>query len=818
MWSVDLFRSMPKPICRGTSPFSILRWIGFSLCVGLHAEQVVFTEIHYNPSVGMPEFIEVSNNTSTIFDIAAWKLKGGVDYTFPAFSEGNPKASFLKAFERILLSPLSESALRQAYPSIPDGIRIFGPWQGNLNNRGERISVENKNGTLICEVSWNDRGLWPTEADGTGHSLVLRNPNHFIDDYRNWTFSAKPGGTPGGPVVDISEQDPTRGILNLTEAHLEDGLVTWVEVHNAGQDAIDLSDFWIASKNDFSDKVVLDGSLSAGGWMAFDCSFALEKNGEVSLYLIREEGTVLEAVVLKRLGSETGFEKFPPSIGEWYRVDASSKALPNNPVRETSIVINEIMMDPPSDQSSGEFIELYNKGDEAVSLAGWEFTDGVDYTFPSGTVIEPGAYLVVAHDQNHLKQIYGTIPVIGNYSGTLANAGEYLRLEDARGNLVDSVHYQVQGDWPDWTNGGGSSMELVNPEMDNSKASAWRDSDESAKSEYFIFSFTSTYEEWDSQNQDNASDYKELHMFLTGDGEVIIDKLSLQKDGTGANLIDNVDKEAVDGNGSTGWLCQGNHHKSHVDEQGRLHVISTGHGDNRANRIENDMLKVNKGDEVTITFHAKWVRGRSRLIVQSWDHSIGSDALLHIPDNLGSPGVRNSRYSEKPLPQVNSILHSPPVPKTSGKVTITAQVNSVNQLTKVEVVYRPDNSRANATWETLEMNDDGVTPDVLAGDGTYSAFIEKYRVDHQVIQFYVRATDDQDGTCSLPKQAAAWPAMFIFDNDGIDSDIAIHRFILSEFDRGALDEGNNPKYNYKFPALSNQYKNMTFIFNEKEVY
>ncbi|MDE0820350.1 MAG: lamin tail domain-containing protein, partial [Opitutales bacterium] len=534
----------------------------------MNAEQIVFTEIHYNPSAGMPEFIEVTNNTSTVFDIADWQLKGGVTYQFPSFSENEPTVSFLKAFERILLSPVSESELRLAYPSIPEDIRIFGSWKGKLNNAGERVSLENKNGTLMCEVSWSNQGLWPPEADGSGHSLVLRNPNHFIDDYRNWTFSAKQSGTPGRPKIDISEQETIQGNLLLSEVYMEDGLVKWVEVYNAGQDSIDLQDVRIASMIDFSNKVELEGSLSGGGWMTFDCNFALDRDGKISLFMAQKGGTVLDAVVLKRLGNESGYEKFPPRNGEWYRVDTSSKSTANNPLRETSIIINEIMMDPPSDQNSTEFIELHNKGDKLVSLGGWKFTHGVNFTFPSDTMIEPGNYLVVAHDKDRIKKVYGDIPVIGNYSGGLANAGEYLRLEDNQGNLVDSVHYQVQGDWPDWTNGGGSSMELVNPEMDNSLASAWRDSDESAKPSNFSFSFNSTYEEWDSQG--TASDYKELHMFLSGDGEVIIDKLSLQKDGTGANLITNVDKEAVNGNGATGWLCQGNHHQSHIDALGRI--------------------------------------------------------------------------------------------------------------------------------------------------------------------------------------------------------------------------------------------------------
>ena len=47
------------------------------------AEQVVISEIMYHPKEGGHEFVEIENLTSSPFDIATWKLKGGVDFEFP---------------------------------------------------------------------------------------------------------------------------------------------------------------------------------------------------------------------------------------------------------------------------------------------------------------------------------------------------------------------------------------------------------------------------------------------------------------------------------------------------------------------------------------------------------------------------------------------------------------------------------------------------------------------------------------------------------------------------------------------------------------
>ena len=45
------------------------------------------------------------------------------------------------------------------------------------------------------------------------------------------------------------------------------------------------------------------------------------------------------------------------------RGDTQTKDAANSPEPQTSVVINELMFDPPSDQGYGEYVELYNKGD-----------------------------------------------------------------------------------------------------------------------------------------------------------------------------------------------------------------------------------------------------------------------------------------------------------------------------------------------------------------------------------------------------------------------------------------------------------------------
>ena len=161
------------------------------------ADQVVITEIMYDPPSGLPEYLEMVNLTENPLDFSSWEVKG-IDYTFPAYSDAAPTNAFLMPNERILLSSVDEATLRLAYPSIPPGVRVFTGWGGELDNGGELLRVESAIGSLVCEVDYSDDAPWPEAADRErGHSLVVVNPNLRLDDYRNWRASYDWLGTPG---------------------------------------------------------------------------------------------------------------------------------------------------------------------------------------------------------------------------------------------------------------------------------------------------------------------------------------------------------------------------------------------------------------------------------------------------------------------------------------------------------------------------------------------------------------------------------------------------------------------------------------------
>ncbi len=167
------------------------------------------------------------------------------------------------------------------------------------------------------------------------------------------------------------------------------------------------------------------------------------------------------------------------------------------------VVISEIMYHPISHDPADEWLELLNRGDEAVDLAGYQLTAGVDFTFPSVT-LEPGAQLVVAADVASFAELHPLVTnVVGGWEGQLSNSGEDIRLRDEMGVEVDETFYADSGDFAErrlvenfsdvvnivgacsgagtyfgwiWVaphDGEGFSLELINAAFTNNRAQNW---------------------------------------------------------------------------------------------------------------------------------------------------------------------------------------------------------------------------------------------------------------------------------------------------------------------------------------------------------
>ncbi len=143
---------------------------------------------------------------------------------------------------------------------------------------------------------------------------------------------------------------------------------------------------------------------------------------------------------------------------------------------EVSIVINEIMYKSSEAAASGDWIELYNYGKSQLDIAGWTIKDnnnGNSFTIAGGTIIEAGGYIVICRSPADFKSAY---PGINNFIGEFSfgfGPEDAVRLFDSDGKLVDIVEYTSSPPWYPQANGGGPSLELINPKSDNALPNNW---------------------------------------------------------------------------------------------------------------------------------------------------------------------------------------------------------------------------------------------------------------------------------------------------------------------------------------------------------
>ncbi len=181
--------------------------------------------------------------------------------------------------------------------------------------------------------------------------------------------------------------------------------------------------------------------------------------------------------------------RYTVSDGSLTSIAATATIVVTDPAED--VVISEIMYHPSSENDAEEYIEIHNKGLGIVDLTGWRISKGVDFVFPAVT-LSAGEYLVVAADTGVFAANYPqvTATVVGGWTGQLSNSGEEVEIETADGERIDRVEYADEGDWAvrrvgpndagtqGWVweaphDGGGSSLELINPAAPNRHGQNW---------------------------------------------------------------------------------------------------------------------------------------------------------------------------------------------------------------------------------------------------------------------------------------------------------------------------------------------------------
>ncbi|NLD94043.1 MAG: lamin tail domain-containing protein [Fibrobacter sp.] len=145
-----------------------------------------------------------------------------------------------------------------------------------------------------------------------------------------------------------------------------------------------------------------------------------------------------------------------------------------------SLCLTEIHYHPLEHESiiddSLEFLEIKNTGTESLDLSSLSFSQGIDFSFPSGSTLAPNDFFVIASNKNAFKTRYGFDPD-DVYSGQLKNSGEEIELKDRASSVtIFSIAYSDSGSWPGSADGDGYSLVPKNPQTKTTDADseAWR--------------------------------------------------------------------------------------------------------------------------------------------------------------------------------------------------------------------------------------------------------------------------------------------------------------------------------------------------------
>jgi hypothetical protein len=717
------------------------------------ATGLIFSEIMYHPRPRVDgrnlEFIEIYNAGSVFAELTGWRLTGSIDYVFPD--------GFILPAGGFVVVAAAPQDLRAAYGGLDmENPNVLGPYSGSLPNSSGTVQLRNNGNAIRLDLTYSDQPPWSVAADGAGHSLVLARPSLGEADPQAWMASERIGGSPG--TVDALYPTPLSSVLiNEFLAHTDEPQLDFIELYNRSNEAVDISGCWLSDRPAQHKFRIPDGTvIPARGFVAFDqneLDFALSSAGE-TLYLFDPDRTrLLDAIRFG--GQENGVStgRWPDGAPTFRRLGSLTPAAANGGWRQEEIVINEIMYNPISGDDDDEYLELYNRSEDDIDLAGWRLVEGVQFTFPPNTRVPAGGYLVVSRNEARLRARYpqlNTANMVGNYSGRLSNSGERVALAkpdtvlgtDAQGQqinqlifiVVGEVTYRDGGRWGQWSDGGGSSLELIDPHADPLQAANWADSDETQKAEWTSFSFTGVLDHGDGGHPPNR-----LRLSLLGPGECLVDDVEIQRAG-GANLVSNGGFES----GNTGWSITGNHRRSVVTTTGpavgarSLHIRGQGKGDTGVNGIRTALPSgLNAGDTATIGAKVRWLAGWPELLVRTRGNWIEFPIRMALPDNLGSPGLRNSRYVANAGPAIYDVRHDPPLPRGMQPVRVTCRVSDADGIQSVTLRYRLDPS---ATLLSLVMRDEGTGGDEWAGDGVYSAVLTG-RSPGTLVAFHIEAMD-----------------------------------------------------------------------------
>src|ERR1043166_4001402 len=315
---------------------------------------------------------------------------------------------------------------------------------------------------------------------------------------------------------------------------------------------------------------------------------------------------------------------------------------------EQSIVFNEIMYNPVIPNTS--YVELYDNSDVSFDLSGWRI-NGLDYTFPRGSVIAGRGFLTLAKSRTALIGAFSSsnsvLQVFGEFPGNLDPDGETLTLikpgaTPAQDLIVSKVRYEPNAPWPASANGLGTALQLIDPSQDPARVGNWGDG-----TGWRFFSITGNIGGSSNLLGTNVVIFVQLGGEAYGDD---ISLVPLSGPLAGSNVVVNGDFETLPLRNT--WFVPNTMTNSDVTTtyahsgSYSLHVVNTNAG-SLANNIRQALPPINTNIICTLSF---WYHTTTstNLTVRTVGGSALQGAVKQIPIGA-TPSATNATLASIPL-------------------------------------------------------------------------------------------------------------------------------------------------------------------------
>jgi hypothetical protein len=494
-----------------------------------------------------------------------------------------------------------------------------------------------------------------------------------------------------------------------------------------------------------------------------------------------------------------------------------------SPLLAQSVVINEIHYDPINNARPSEFIELHNPGTQPVDVSGWQFTDAIDYQFPAGTVVAPGGFSVVTRDLAALLADFKTT-ALGPWTGALSNSGERVRLRDAGGTVVDEVEYGAGFPWPTHAAGGGSSIELINPGLDNTLGGSWRSSPGPGSAANTISLIPPGESGWrfrrgTSEASDPVDAWRQPGFVEDATWSTVRTPLGYNDPNLATDLATAPWNDPVMQSNyisvflrkefvlpSTTLPTQLRVRVS-VDDgclvwingvmAGRFNINGTDEKPYNAGVLDPAGVPPGAANHEAVTAAGAPVwqdlvvtpalvnlrPGVNTIAVHAFNESIGSSdfsidtqlAAEFAP--LPTPGAPNINFADNAPPQVRQVAHTPAQPKAGDPVIITARITDPNGVAGVTLTYqlvdpgayiRRKDPAYSTNWTPLAMVDDGTGGDAAAGDGIFSVSLPgDHQTHRRLVRYRIAAADTLGRSVQTPYADDGSPNFAYFCYNGV---------------------------------------------------